>query len=398
MNKDEILEEKIFSKKRMPDMIRRMRILYIKEYLEDHTDERFSASMSDIIKYLEKKGIPAERKSVRDDILALIEYGMDICLENGKQWKLLSRGDFDLAEVKLIADCVVSSRILSAAKSRELIEKLGKLVGLSERSSLGSDVMVVDRIKTVNQITLYNIDAINTALASGKDIEFRYFQYNMKKERIYRHEGKIYHVHPRRLIYANNIYYILAQEGNELKTFRVDRMDNVTIDKRMTRFESPDKYDLDLDFGFSDEEIAIAMAMGIDKETIDRMKLRSGKKDAAPDCPPKPILIDDKTYIKSTFGMYHGEETEVTMLFAKDMMDTVIDRFGEDVNVEIVDENHFRITETVAVSPQFFGWIFGLGENVMIETPYTVAKQMKDMLKERHKAYREEHTRNIYYK
>ena len=39
----------------------------------------------------------------------------------------------------------------------------------------------------------------------------------------------------------------------------------------------------------------------------------------------------------------------------------------------------------------------GLGENVMIEYTLKVAKQMKDMLKERHKAYREAHSRNIYY-
>ena len=100
--------------------------------------------------------------------------------------------------------------------------------------------------------------------------------------------------------------------------------------------------------------------------------------------------------MKSTFGMYHGEETQVTMLFKKEMMDTVIDRFGEDVKTEIVDEEHFRITEKVAVSPQFYGWIFGLGDNVMIEYPLPVAKQMMDMLKERHKAYRESHSGAIY--
>ena len=31
-------------------------------------------------------------------------------------------------------------------------------------------------------------------------------------------------------------------------------------------------------------------------------------------------------------------------------------------------------------SPTFFGWVFGLGDNVMIEYPLNVAKQMKDML------------------
>ena len=95
--------------------------------------------------------------------------------------------------------------------------------------------------------------------------------------------------------------------------------------------------------------------------------------------------------------MYHGEKEKVTMLFTKEMMDVVIDKFGEEIDVEIVDDEHFRIKVDVAVSPQFFAWVFGLGENVMIEYPLKVAKQMKDMLKERHKAYREAHSRNIYY-
>ncbi len=77
-------------------------------------------------------------------------------------------------------------------------------------------------------------------------------------------------------------------------------------------------------------------------------------------------------------------------------MDTVIDKFGKDVKTEIVDKEHFRVTETVFVSPQFYGWIFGLGDNVMIEYPLPVAKQMMDMLKERHKAYRESHSKAIY--
>ena len=88
--------------------------------------------------------------------------------------------------------------------------------------------------------------------------------------------------------------------------------------------------------------------------------------------------------------------TEVTLLYNKEAMDAVIDQFGEDIKIEIVDNEHFRIKENVIVGPQFYAWIFGFGENAMIEYPLRVAKEMKDMLKERHKAYREEHSARIY--
>ena len=351
MKKDDILEEeRLLSKKRVPDVIRRTRILHVKDFLEEYTDEGRPAGMGEIIKYLDAHGIPAEAKSVRDDIHALIDYGMDIDLENGKLWKLLSR-DFELAEIKLIVDCIASSKFLSEEKSKQLIKKVESLVSVRQRKSLNRQMVVSGRVKSMNDTVLYIIDHIHEAIESDKYIEFKYFQYNMEKKREYRHNGKVYHVNPRRLLYDNNCYYLLADEGDELKTFRVDRMTDVNVVE-----ETEDDF---LNFG-------------------------SGQ-------------INTADYIKSTFGMYHGKETEVKMLFQKDMMDVVIDKFGEDVKVEKVDDGRFRVIAKVAVSPQFFGWIFGLGENAMIEYPLAVAKQMKDMLKERHKAYREEHSRNIYY-
>ena len=352
MAKDKYSEDDIASgPKREPDVIRRTRILHVKDFLEKYTDADHSAGMYEIIKYLNDHEIPAERKSVRDDITTLGEkgYGMDIELENGKQWKLLGR-EFDLAEIKLIIDCIASSKFLSEEKSKQLIEKIESLVSVHQRRSLDRQMVVSGRVKSMNDTVLYIIDHIHEAIESDMYIEFKYFQYNMEKKREYRHNGKVYHVNPRRLLYDNNFYYLLADEGDELKTFRVDRMTNVNV---------------------------------VEETEDDLLNFGSGR-------------INTADYIKSTFGMYHGKETEVKMLFQKDMMDIVIDKFGKDVKVEKVDDGHFRVIAKVAVSPQFFGWIFGLGENVMIEYPLKVAKQMKDLLKERHKAYREAHTGAIY--
>ena len=42
--------------------------------------------------------------------------------------------------------------------------------------------------------------------------------------------------------------------------------------------------------------------------------------------------------------------------------------------------NHFIVTVPVAVSPQFFGWVLGLGKNVQIIGPEEVRTQMRDYL------------------
>ncbi|MBR3018962.1 MAG: WYL domain-containing protein, partial [Clostridia bacterium] len=52
------------------------------------------------------------------------------------------------------------------------------------------------------------------------------------------------------------------------------------------------------------------------------------------------------------------------------------------------DDQHFKITVPVAVSPQFFAWVFGLGNYVTITAPDSVVKQMKDMLEKVSKRYK----------
>ena len=57
-----------------------------------------------------------------------------------------------------------------------------------------------------------------------------------------------------------------------------------------------------------------------------------------------------------------------------------MDRFGRDVVVMKEDERHFRVTVSVAVSNQFYGWVFGLGKAVRIIGPESVVQGMKKTL------------------
>ena len=51
------------------------------------------------------------------------------------------------------------------------------------------------------------------------------------------------------------------------------------------------------------------------------------------------------------------------------------------------DDRHFRITVPIAVSPQFYGWVFGLKNMVTIESPQLVIDGMKEMLAAVEKRY-----------
>jgi len=91
--------------------------------------------------------------------------------------------------------------------------------------------------------------------------------------------------------------------------------------------------------------------------------------------------IDMTKFQKYTFGMFSGEVKEVTMVFVNSMMNAVIDRFGRDIFIYKEDDDHFRVSVEVAISPQFYGWVFGLGKMVRIKGPEDVRQGYLDMMK-----------------
>ena len=115
------------------------------------------------------------------------------------------------------------------------------------------------------------------------------------------------------LSYDNENYYLLAFIKGDFHTYRVDRMASVE--------------------------------QGINE--------RQGRKEFE--------KMDLPAYSKVTFGMYNGKQEQVTMVFHNRMLDTVIDQFGKEVWFSKVDDKHLKVTVTVTDSPQFFAWVFGLG-------------------------------------
>ena len=318
-----------------------LKLLYMKDFFEEFTDEDHPAKANDIIAYLEQHGVKIERKSIYPGIASLEEYGLELkdpFAQRTKGYYLRER-DFEPSEVKMILDSVASSKFLSESKSLELMKKLKRLVNEHHRKELDRQVKVSGRVKTMNDSTINNLDHIHSAIAENKTLKFKYFHYNLKKEPVFTKDGKYYEVSPWVVLYDNSSYYLLAYVDNDIRTFRVDRMKHVSSGENerqgQEQFES---FDL-------------------------------GK------------------FTKQTFGMYSGKEEKVEMVFHNKMIDTVIDKFGKEVFLTKVDDYHFKIFANVSISPQFFAWIFGLGNYVTIKGPDSVVNEMKEMLGKVSKRY-----------
>jgi len=315
----------------------KLRLLYMKDILEKHTDEDHGISRAQFETYLSHWDVDAPtRKTFYDDLDALEDYGMELGRDPyGKSYQLLER-QFDLPEIKLIIDAIQSSKSIPESMTGTIIGKLESLCSEYQARELHRDVIVSGRVKTLNEGTRNNIDYIHAAISADKQITFKYFDYDTSLKKKYRKRGAKYTISPYVLVYSDENYYLLAYDKayKEIRPYRVDRMEGVSIIETSIR-EGKEEFD----------------------------------------------AIDMRKFQKYTFGMYSGEIKEVTMVFVNSMMNAVVDRFGRDIFVYKEDDYHFRVSVPVAVSPQFFSWVFGLGKKVRITAPEDVRQGYLDMIK-----------------
>ncbi len=304
------------------------------EIFRRETDAQHPITMVELKKKLAThlSGHEPDRKAIYDDFDALEAYGFIVHREpNGKKY-YLENPDFTYNEVRMIADCVSASKFLSERQARSLIEKLKGLCTVFDRTKLTRQVVVQSRTRTDNDESRDELDKIFQAINERKQISYLYFDYDLRKRRKYRYKDDIKCISPWAVIYDNNFYYLLAYDGKKMRVYRIDHMEGVEIEE--------------------------AEAEGV--EEFKKINLQN--------------------YTKQTFGMYDGKTETVTMRFPNHMVGTVLDRFGRDVMLMKADDRHFRISVPVAISPQFYGWVFGLKNMVTIEGPQSVVDGMKEML------------------
>ena len=127
----------------------KLKLLYLRDYLCKNTDEAHPAGMQSIIDYLAAQGIPAERKSIYDDIQNLNDYGIQVLYKGGRYGGYyVAQRDFELHELKLLVDAVLSSRFLSSKKSMQLIKKIAALSSSHESELLRRELVISGRLKT----------------------------------------------------------------------------------------------------------------------------------------------------------------------------------------------------------------------------------------------------------
>ena len=189
----------------------RTKLLYLKKILLEKTDEQNPITMTEIISELAVYDIHAERKSIYNDLEILRQFGLDIETVKGKvRGYYIENRQFELPELKLLVDAVQSSRFITEKKSEGLISKLSSLTSQAHADDLKRHIFVTGRPKSINEQSYYSVDAIHSAINSGKKIMFKYFDYDVHKNRVFRKDGSVYQVTPVTLCWDSDKYYLVA--------------------------------------------------------------------------------------------------------------------------------------------------------------------------------------------
>jgi predicted DNA-binding transcriptional regulator YafY len=177
------------------------------------------------------------------------------------------------------------------------------------------------------------VDTIHAAIAANRVITFRYFEYDMRKEKVYRREGGLYRVTPFGLIWDSENYYLASwdEERQELRHYRVDKMSDITV----TGAQGKDRGDW-----------------------------------------------DPEGYASRHSGMFAGRACQLRLRCEARMAGILQDRFGRDVMMVPDGDDHFTVTLDVVVSPNLWGWLFGLGDGVEVLSPGWAAEDFKRHLED----------------
>ena len=111
-----------------------------------------------MLDYLKGKGLQAVRQTVYGDLQDLIAVGIDVVVIKSTQNQyFIGTRLFEYPELKMLTDAVASSKVISADKTNELIQKLCRLTSESEAEKLQRLATISSRIKPHNEKSITSL-------------------------------------------------------------------------------------------------------------------------------------------------------------------------------------------------------------------------------------------------
>ena len=322
---------------------KKLALIRILQILEENSDADHPLTQEDIARYLEKDyGLVIERKAIGRNLSLLKEADFDII--SGRGGSYLASRDFENSELHLLIDGILSSRHITARHSKDLIKRICGLSNRYFKSGVKSIYSVDDWNKTDNQALFYNIELIDEAIQTGKQISYDYNKYGTDKKL---HKTTRHTVSPYQMVLSNQRYYLMAlsERWKNMAFHKLDRITNMEIlDVPATPIRSIPGYE----------------------NGIDYKKLSTGL----------PYLFTD-------------EPTRIDLLASEDAVDQLIEWFGKDIRISKSVADSGKVHVSIIASPNAMEhWAMQYIHSVEVVSPESLRNKIKETLKEAAEKYK----------
>lgn len=312
---------------------KKLALIRIAQILHDYSDERHPLSQEEIVRLLERDyNLTVERKAVGRNLALLKEADLDII--STPRGCYLERRQFEDSELKLLIDGVLCSKHITAAHSKQLIEKLAKQSNIYFKKHIKNVYSVNERNKTDNKELFLNIELADEAIERGRQITFTYNKYGADKKL---HKSATHTASPYQMILHNQHYYLMAlnEKWRNMGYYRMDKITGMAVtDTPLTPLKSVEGYE----DGISYKDLSSAM----------------------------PYMFTDKP-------------EHIEMLIDGGILDQVIDWFGYDIAIEPCGER-YKVTLKASPSAMEF-WALQYVKYAEITFPSSLRERIVQTLK-----------------
>ena len=314
---------------------KKLALIRIWQILKENSDYDHPLTQEDISAHLEHDyGIVIERKAISRNISLLKEAGAEI--ESRRAGSYLECREFEDSELRMLIDGVLSSRHITAKHSKDLIDRICGLSNKYFRSSVKYIRSVNDWSKTDNQALFYNIELIDSAIESNRQIHYDYNKYGIDKKL---HKSSQQYVSPYLMLLHNQRYYLMAysEYWKNMVFHRLDHITNMTVtDRKSTPLDSIPGFENGIDY----RELSSAM----------------------------PYMYTDKP-------------EQIQFIADMRIVDQIVDWFGSEAKIEKKADEETKVTVSIKTSPNAMEhWAMQYIDHVEVIAPEALRNRIKESL------------------
>ena len=334
---------------------KKMLIINILDILRKYSDAEHRLSQQDILAKLKSEyGMEVNRKSIKPNIMTLIDFGYDIEYtvaerSNGADiYKdfYLNR-EFDDEELRTLIDSLLFSKYIPYNQCKQLVKKLEALSSVYFKYKVKHVTTLPEKYPKTGQL-FYNISVLDEAIEKKVKVKFKYRDFGVDKKLKNRKDSlgkdKIYTVSPYQMAATNSRYYLICSNDNHdnISHFRLDRIADIQITSEKA---VPSKKIKGCENGFD-----------LPKHMAEHIYMFSGKSEA------------------------------VIFRTNKNMLTQVIDWFGTDITILNAAEEYIDIKVTVNLQAMRY-WSLQYANHIKVISPQNLADQIKEDLKNAYEKY-----------